>query len=281
MALTPSELKLTQLMDQNVDSFDDYFESNADMPVATQQGRGGIQVAKTKGNPTFSAQFDISATVKYFTLNGGVYTGVAYAALNAGLQSPLPAIFFGWNDWKAGYVKNLAQFNTNPNWTKGRPFIYGSTSNDILNPLPATLIASLTPGDMVQPWTSTLPGSGTTSLAFVIIHCSSVAYGTLLESLVSDKFVMNMIRYTVPDSTNASLGQYANSVFIYNQSLFGTFNTNDLSPNSFKKPEQQQQNLIDIPLKRGINKMVSLATFLNGDCGTFTWSTFVWTVAKF
>ena len=277
--LTNAEAQLMQALETHADAYDSYFDDSADAPIITKQGASGVKLTHAKGNPTFAAQFDITATIKYFTLNGGAYTNVLPANINAGLKTALPVFLFGWNDFKSGYAKLQQQFAVNANWTYGIPFVYGARTPSELA-LDVNVTALLSKGDVCIPFTSALPGAGTTSLALVIIHCTQVAYGTLLESLVSDKFVMNMIRYVVPDETAPSLAQFGNNIGIFKQSLFGKFNSDYVSPNSFKKPEQMQKNLIDVPLKKGINKEISIATMLNYDCTTFSWSTFVWTVHK-
>ncbi len=278
--LTNSESQLLQALETHADAFDSYFEGDsADAPIISRRpSASSVGLTKTKGNPTFSAQFDITASIQYYTLNTGAYTKIAGSALSATLKVALPMFLFGWNDFKTGYAKLQNQFPVAV-WSYGVPFVFNSRVPSELA-LDATVMANLVKGDLCIPFTSSLPGGGTTSLALVVIHCTQVAYATLLESLVSDTFVMNMIRYVVQDETAASLAQYSNNIGIFKQSLFGKFNSDFVSPNSFKKPEQQQKSLIDIPLKKGVNKEIALATYINYDAVTFTWSTFVWTVKK-
>lgn len=273
-----AEQKLLRALETNVDAFETYFEDeSADAPVGSKMP-SDTKLAKVKGNPAFSAQFDVTAYVKFYTLTGGAYTGIAASALNAALQNSLPMFLFGFNDYLSGFYNLKKLYPVNSNWTYGRPGIYGKDFLD--GSFDSTVLADLVQGDLVLPFTSALPGAGTTTLGLVIIRCPQVAYGTLLQSLASDRFVMNMIRYVVPDETAASLAQYANNIGIHKLSLFGKNNNDFTSPNSFKKPEQQQKNLIDIPLKDGIDKMKSLATYINYDVASITWSTFVWSVRR-
>jgi hypothetical protein len=278
--MEPHERQLLSALQANADAFDEYFDDTADAPVISKRmGSAPSQLSKSKGNPAFSASFDLTFQIIYFTLNSGAYTNIAASALSATLKTQLPVFLFGWNDFKAGYAKLRQNFPVNV-WAYGRPGIFGKDSFSEFG-FDATVNGKLLAGDMVIPFTSALPGAGTTSLALVVIRSTQVAYGTLLESLVSDKFVMNMIRYTLPDETAASLAQYSNNVNLFKMSLFGKFDSDFVSPNSFKKPEQQQKNLIDIPLKRGIDKEKSMGFYLNYDVpGVVTWSTFVWTVHK-
>ncbi|MFA7302014.1 MAG: hypothetical protein WC069_06910, partial [Candidatus Shapirobacteria bacterium] len=142
----------------------------------------------------------------------------------------------------------------------------------------ATITANLQLGDLVIPFTSALPGAGTTTLGLAIVRCSQVAYGTLLDALNSDRFVMNMIRYNIPDTTKVT--QYNNNIGLFTLSLFGKADADYVSPNSYKKPEQFQNGFIDLPLKYGVAKQKSIGMYVNYDCDVITWSIFVWTVRK-
>jgi hypothetical protein len=244
----------------NFDSFESYFE-HADAPiVASLSGdqKSQTSVMESKGNPAFTAQFDTQIFIKYYTLNGGVYTPIAPAALNPALKNKLPVFLFGNADYAAGFTKMKAQYPL-VNWVYGTPGTFG---RDYFTPyaFDANVLADLQGGDMVMPFTSPLPGAGTTTLALVIVRCTQVAYASLLESISSDRFVMNMIRYVLPDLTQ--LAQYSQQLGVYYQSLFGKFDSDTLSPNSYKKPEQLQNGIIDIPLKRGIAKQDCLASYL-------------------
>lgn len=274
--MTRSEQELLRALETNVDSFDSYFEDeDADAPVITKMP---TKMAKVKGNPAFSAQFDITTYLKFFTLNGGSYTAIAASALNAALKNSLPLFLFGFNDYLSGFYNLQKLYPVNSNWTIGRPGIYGKDFFD--GAFDSTVTALLIKGDLVIPFTSALPGAGTTTLALVIVRCPQVAYGTLLQSLASDRFVQNMIRYTVPDETATSLAQYQNNIGIHKLSLFGKNNNDFVSPNSYNKPEDQKKNIIDVPLKTPIDKQKALATYINYDVSYITWSTYVWTVRK-
>lgn len=276
--MTEAQQKLLQALNSNVDAFDSYFEDeSADAPVVSKLP-DAPKMAKMRGNPAFSAQFDITVYKKYFTLNSGTYTEIAASALNAALKNALPFFLFGFNDYLAGFSNLKKIYPVNSNWTLGRPGIYGKDFLD--GSYDSTVTAYLQQGDLVIPFTSALPGSGTTTTALVIVRCNQVAYGTLLQSLASDRFVLNNIRYVVADETATNLAQYANNIGIHKLSLFGKNDNDFTSPNSFKVPEQQQKNLIDVPLKLGIGKEQSLASYTNFAVTEITWSTFVWTVRK-
>jgi hypothetical protein len=280
--LTNAEMQLNEMLNNNVDSFESYFESeHADAPIAAPQtvaGAGSPRVSKMKGNPLFSAQFDIQFILKYFTIvtATGVATEVAAAALNAGLKTKLPLFLFGNSDFASGYKKLREQFPLSGGWSYGNPIVYGRDETPAN--WDATITNQLLLGDLVIPVTSALPGAGTTTLGLSIVRCNQVAYGTLLDALNSDRFVMNMIRYVLDDATKTA--QFSQNINFCKQSLFGKFNLDYLSPNSYKKPEQYQNGIIDVPAGWGIDKQKALASFVNYDCVGMTWSIFVNMISK-
>ena len=276
--LTPKEKQLRDQLiakSNNYDSFEGYFE-HADAPVVAPNSGGGTQLLASKGNPAFTAQFDTQIFLQYYTLTGGAYTPIDPASLDSSLKNKLPVFLFGHADFAAGFAKMQAQYPV-VGWTYGTPGIYGK---DYFTPyaFDANVIANLHLGDMVIPFTSAAPGGGTTTLALVVVRCTQVAYGALLQSISSDRFVMNMIRYVLPDLTQ--LSQYSQQLGVYYQSLFGKFDSDTLSPNSYKKPEQLQNGIIDIPLKRGIAKQDALALYINYTNVEIDLSFFVYSVDK-
>lgn len=272
--MTPAEAALMQKLGYDANSFDNYFDEADGAPIISETE---TSLPAQKGNPLFSAQFDLSFITKYYTLNAGVYTEIAAAALNTGLQNSLPFFIFGNSDFQAGFDKLKAQYPINANWSYGRPFIYGKDNPTELA-LDATVQGALQRGDLVIPFTSALPGAGTTTLALNIIRCNTVAYGTLLAALSSDRFILNGIRYVLDDT--AQVAQFAQQMGLHDLSLFGKFKTDFVSPNSFKKPEQFQNGIVDIPLKDGIDKHKSLAFYNIYTNVSSSWSIYVWTVRK-
>jgi hypothetical protein len=222
------------------------------------------------GNPGFIAQFDILAIPKYFTVAAGVYTSVTAAAVFAAqptLGTQLPVFIFGNSDKAAGFKKMRQQFPLS-GWSYDTPFIYGADSGagTVFGALDATGRAQLQVGDLVIPVTAVL--GAVNYVAFSIIRCTQTGYGSLLDATNSDAFTMNMVRYILADSTAASLNQYANQLQPFNLSIFGKFSSDQTSPNSFKIPEQQQQNIIDVPLVLDVDKQVSIGLYMNYDLPT-------------
>jgi hypothetical protein len=266
-----------QLLNHVRNESDSYGADHADAPIAVNPG--ATRLGGSAGNPSFVAQFDVSVVLAWFTVAAGVYTATTYAAVAAAVPATaaakLPAFVFGNSDFAGGFAKLRAQFPLTT-WTYDNPLIYGvGREGTSFGDLDAVAKAALSPGDLVIP--VTLISGGINYVTFVIVRCTQVAYGTLLDALNSDMFMMNMIRFIVPDATAASLNQYQNNISILKQSLFGKFDSDFVSPNSFKLPEQQQDNIIDIPLKKGIDKQVALALMVNPNIpnGTFQWSIFV------
>lgn len=229
------------------------------------------------------ALFTISVIKEYFTVNSGTYTAIAPAALNAGLQVPLPYFMFGHSDYHGGYKGLIGQLPVSTtNWTIGEPFIYGKDASTIEIAIDSTVKAKLVRGDMVIPFTSALPGTGTTTLALVIVRSSTVSYGTLLNALSSDIFAINKIRYTVPSTGATDLAQYDNDILLFTQSLFGKLESDNYPPTAARSPENQQANILDIMFEgEVINKARALGGYINYNVLNFVWNISVGYFDKF
>lgn len=261
--LTPSDVALMQAIERAG-------VSHVDEVAA---GSEKLRLEQVPGNPPFKAQFDVSMIVKYFSVAGGVYTSVLYAALPAALQTQLSAFIFGNSDLSGGFKKSQGQFPL-VNWNYDTPFVYGRDyANANYGALDATAKATLQKGDLVQ--TFYAASGGTNYSAFVILRCPGVAYATLVDSLNSDRFWVNNIRYQLPDTTATGLLQYDNDIKIMAQSLFGLYAENTVSPTSFKQPNQFQNGIIDVPIKQGVDKNVIFGTYINTYSISQKWSIFV------
>ena len=270
--LTRGERAIMNQINNSADAFD-----NADLPVTVAPNKS--MLGAIGGNPAFDAQFDVTVLQKYYTVvtATGVYTQVTAATLTAALKTKLAFFLFGQADFTSGYKNIRSYFPIDSNWMFAYVGVYGKDDFSALA-FDATVTANLVEGDLVLCWTSALPGGGTTSLATVIIRCTQVAYGTLLASSHSDVFYMNYIRYIIPDTT--VIAQYSNNIGLIFQSLFGLGKQNWVSPNSFKRPDQQQTGIIDIPLSQGIDKQQCLASYINYDCIELSLSIYVRAINK-
>ena len=230
------------------------------------------------GNPPFIAQYDLQVLVYYFTVAAGVFTSrtAAYVLANApALATKLSAFMYSLTDSDAGFVKSQGQFPLNGGWAYERPFVYwrDEPATSFGN-LDATAIALLQKGDMVNVITATVAGP-VNYVALVVVRCNQVGYATHLKSLYSDIIRINNIRYTLVDTSTAGLTQYNNQLYIQVQTLMGKYNSDFISPTSLKQPQQFQNGIIDIPIEKGIDKNVGVATYINYDSVTQTFSYFV------
>lgn len=269
MYLSKEEQKLRNAIRRRSDAYD-----YADGPAV--QPANKTFLAAQNGNPGFVAQFDVAILLKYFTVAAGVYTSITAAALLAAqptLATRLPAFLFGESDFTGGYARLKQQFALTI-WAYDNVFIYGrGQCGTVFGNIDATVRAQLLAGDLVIPVWATL--GGVNYVALTIIRCTQVGYGTLLGSLSSDMFAINMIRYQIFDTSAAGLEQFANSIMIQKQSLYGKFDSDTVTPGSYKQPDQQQAGIIDLPINKGIDKQVALATWVEYDVVNIQWSIFV------
>lgn len=231
-----------------------------------------MQLLQSFGNPPFDAQFDINISLLYFTVASGVYTPIAAAALAATLKVKLPTFLFGHTDFAAGYPKLQAQYPPQGGWVYGNIFVQGFTRGySSFGNLDATALALLQKGDVVQVFEATTAGPVTT-VALVVNRSPQVAMATLLNALSSDLFYTNLIRYNVQGE--AFVSQFQNAIGTFDQTLFGKFASDTINPNSFKQPDQQQKDLIDIPAVQGIDKNTAWAMYSNYDVVNYVLSIF-------
>lgn len=275
--MNKSDLQLMQRLGGRLNSYENHYNDAG--PAAPPVMSGSTVLGSGKNQPAFAAQFDIEIKLRYFTESSGTYTGITASALTASLKNNLPAFIFGLNDFQAGFANLKRQFALSGQWQYGNPVIVGKdTPRDAFGVWDSTVLAALEPGDLVLPYTAVTTGPSVNTLGLVIIRSSQVAYGTLLNAISGTRFVMNMIRYVL--NTPSTLSQYNNSIILSKGSLFGRDGKDSVSPNSFKQPEQQQDNIIDIPIKKGIDSQVALATRVNFDAVDNLWSIFVFSVNK-
>lgn len=216
--------------------------------------------------------------------------------------SSIPVPIFGNSDFAAGFVKSMALNAPNVGKLIGGfivtqdGFAY-SVSNDLIN---ATGIVSPTiefyseavkqgiakKGDLIVAYVSPvsnieLPDESLQSkfqILEVVVSCPQVAYGTLLDAISSDTFVIDGIRYTVPDVTK--IDQFTNAIQTVRQSLFGKLQSDSMNPNSMNMPFNNQTNIIDVPLQLGVDKNLIVNTRINASCRKFIWSLFIKTTQK-
>lgn len=108
--------------------------------------------------------------------------------------------------------------------------------------------------------------------AEIIVHCNNVAFGTFLNSFVSDLITINTLRYMVPI---ANINQFINPLKFGYQTLFGKTFTDDIDPRNYITSRDFQQQISDIPINLPIDKQMMLGVQINFDCPTFDMILFV------
>ncbi len=277
--MSRSRIKLMQSLNNRVNSFENYADAP---PLQAALPPNRTQLMATQGNPAFTAQFDLNLKLRFFTESSGVYTLKTPAQILAAqptLATKLNQFVFGHSDFSGGFAR-LHAANALNVWAYDYPAIYGvqGQPDGHFSNLDASVTAQMSIGDLYQGYWAVL--GGVNYYAIAIVNCTQVAYGTLLDALGSDMFQMNMIRYIISDTSATGLAQYANNINIFKQSLFGKFDSDFISPNSFKLPEQMQDGVIDIPLVKGIDKQIALEVSQNYAVPDVQWSLFVAQVNK-
>jgi hypothetical protein len=280
--MTLAQAKLLSAMrkgrsERRVESFERSF-NNAD--VATPSNPSGISVAAGPGNPSFTDQFSVQVITKYFTVAGAVWTNIAAAALAASLKTFVSAFIFGYSDSQSGYAKARQLMPVGSGvattWAYGNYFIYGYTPsqalvNGVITNTDATANAFLQLGDCVFPFYASTAGP-IYSVALVIVRLSNGFYANLLNSLSSDTFTTNLIRYQLDPLL---ISQFSNPINLINQSIFGATKNDTIDPTAYKQPQQFQAGIVDMGIGQTIYKSVGWATYVNYDCVLFTLSVFV------
>lgn len=282
-----------------LNSFD---EAGGAVPTSSGVGLG---LRPQKNNPAFQSQIDIQIQVvfntTYITNTEGdiryLQGKVAPEDLPIEGKVGIPVILFGHSDFAGGYQKainlqdlNGLKFIDAKIVTSDSPSVQiqdpantlGTGIGEIVIPSYARAINKVTKGDMILTYlvsiNTSVPTQTALTIAEVIIKCKDVAYGTLLNSISSDLFTINGIRYSVP--ALAFTGQFDNAFTLANQSLFGKVNNDTFNPMSQLTPQQQQSNVVDLPFIWKIDKNKILVTYINFDTPSFNLSLFIPTVAK-
>lgn len=250
----------------------------ADLLAGSQNADTKVSVSAPMDKPYYQANFDTQFLTKYFSQAASVYTPITDPEnLDNSLKTKLFAFLFGNSDSKAGYADARGRVKLSV-WEIGDSFIFGRdvARDGFNNSLPISVTAQFQVGDMITPYTAT--AGGTDYAAYVIIRVANIAYGSLLGAIDSDQFSMNMLRYVL--NSTSDLAQYAEQIELVNLSLFGKQGSDTISPNSFKKPENQQETIIDMTYNLHINKETMIVVPILYNVVNFSWSIFVSTVEK-
>jgi hypothetical protein len=148
------------------------------------------------------------------------------------LAVELPVPLFGAVDLESGYANALAQYL--PTGITVSNVQYGIQSGKAFERI---LTISFTDG---------------TNTDTVTISCKNMPYPSFLSAIQSDVFINSLTRYTLGNTANQD--QYNAQFTVAKKSLFGKQESDDITPNAYKDPNQNQTNIVDINIPYGIDK---------------------------
>ncbi len=244
----------------------------------------GAELAGIVGNPEFKAEITVNVSTRYYSQAVvGTPVNVLAAALPVAQQTQVPAFMFGTNDMQAGFS---AGRNTiipaGWNIADMKQIVVGQGEVDY-NPLPhaaagvdyavgSIFFNQAQAGDLVLviPMNGFVAGAAATTIAAeVIIHCNNVPYASLLNTINSDVFRINMIRYTVPV---AQIAQLQNQITVVTQSIFGKVARDTIDPNTYITGGTFNPNIADMALRLLVNKYFGLYFPVNFDVVQLSWT---------
>lgn len=84
------------------------------------------------------------------------------------------------------------------------------------------------------------------------VFCSELLYPAFLGNSIVDRYRINNIRYMISDPTIQA--QFSNAMIFCDTGIFGLKKENPLVPGSFINPQDQKNNILDIPIGEGFDK---------------------------
>jgi hypothetical protein len=219
-------------------------------PLANIKNAMG-EIAYSAGNPLTKTEISLQITTNNFS--------------KIGATPNVPIYLFGLTDYYSGYPKSL--LITPPNglqvWydpTIPR-YYFGIIGKDIpFNGL-GILGLPLEKGDLFIAYIDDPIILNT--FAAVRVHCTNVAYGTFLNSFVSDLITLNMIRLIVPI---ANINQFIHPLKFTYQDLFGKTTSDSIDPRMYITSTDFQQQICDIPINLPIDKQLMLTFEMDYVC---------------
>lgn len=228
-------------------------------PVASVRNSLGA-IKHVVGNPMMKAEINLSITTHFFNAAG---VEIAPAALPLPMQTSLPVYLLGLTDYYGGFLKSLNIIPLTLPWQLfdffGAPANFSGINQRSANPFIAGALPFVEYGDLILQYWNPI----TIDSCIVIVHCNNVAYGTFLNSFVSDLITIDRIRYFVPI---ANINQFLNPLVFANQTLFGKTDSDSVDPRLYITPGVFQQQIADIPLNLPIAKSVMLGFQLDVFC---------------
>lgn len=258
-------------------------EEVANIPIVS--GQKLVTVGQGLYNPPFKAQIQLNVLKFYFTkaTAGTIYTTKLPANLDASLKVKLPFFTFSNSDFDSGFSKLKGQYPIT-NWSYRAPFIFGRVTNPGTDAFAtgggfsSAVLAQLKDGDLILPFTAVTAVVGEEhNLAIIVIRTSDVPYGTLLGATNSNTFKLNLLRYTTNVGQEV---QFSNAILAANETMFGKFTSDPVNPESFKNPEQDQDNIIDVEIDFDVNKQTGLSSLTDFDVLNLRWNLFIQGASK-
>ena len=251
--MTNAERQAREMLNQ-LDSFDEDY----DMDSVAKRTMGKLpsvaRVGKIAGNPTFKAQFNLNISVFYYNQTAG--TLVLPSALPASLKVSNPVYLFGNIDKGSFYKNSENKLPISSAWTSSATSWTVKNTDSVFPFAPQAK-----KGDLFQSITATV--AAVDYVCTVVVHCPQTPYGSFLEAISSDTFIINMVRYKV-EKTNTD--QFQNQLHILKLSLFGKVEHDTIDPNTYITSGTFQENISDIPLQLKVDKNLVLGTYVNYDC---------------
>jgi len=194
--------------------------SNNNEPLKNVKDALG-SIRYVKGNPLTKTQ--ITLNVNKYIIG---FPPLAY-------QLPVPIYLFSLTDFLGGFKKSRI---LNP---LKNPLVFGAglpagyfgiiglniSLSTVQGSFP-TVVCDI--GDLIYIFTDSI--GVPTFYIVIIVHCENVAYGTFLNSFVSDLITINTLRYIVPI---ANVDQFINPLTFGYQTLFGKTFSDDIDPRNY------------------------------------------------
>lgn len=99
------------------------------------------------------------------------------------------------------------------------------------------------------------------------VSCNQVPYPQFLLNAAVDIYRVSNIRYSI--SSASALDQFSNKFEFSKETIFGLKGRNPVSPISFKKPENDQDTIIDMPLNVGMDKDTAIVLSITDSVAPF------------
>ena len=244
----------------------DNLQSDETQNVPLKNVRNAMgHIGQTVGNPLTKTEIVLTITTAFFDNMGNL---VLPAALPLNLQTYLPIYLFGLTDFNGAYLRMNTILPPSAGWLQaalvGIVNPMGIWGRDVFAPLPGLNPVA---GDMIMLFIDALAPN---FLAWTCVHCNNVAYGTFLNSFVSDLITISHIRYFSPN-----INQFINPVVFGYQTLFGKTSWDTLDPRMYILGKDPQQNICDLPVNLTIDKNLMIGFQLIVFCQNVNWVLFV------